>query len=129
MVNVHSTELDVKFILGCLNSDLIRAYWLDKFYDQRRTFPKIKGTYLKELPIRNIKFSDPSESASHDLMVSLVDQMLQIQGKLVGSDPATHTVLQRQIGLIEYQINALVYKLYHITANQISSINHIIGEG
>jgi len=29
-----------------LNSRVIKAFWLDRFYDQRQTFPKIKGTYL-----------------------------------------------------------------------------------
>lgn len=34
-----------------INSSITRYYWLKKFYDQRQTFPKIKGTYLKEIPI------------------------------------------------------------------------------
>lgn len=38
-------------ILAIINSKIIRYFWLKKFYDQRQTFPKIKGTYLKEIPI------------------------------------------------------------------------------
>jgi len=38
-------------ILALINSKIIRYFWLKKFYDQRQTFPKIKGTYLKEIPI------------------------------------------------------------------------------
>jgi tRNA1(Val) A37 N6-methylase TrmN6 len=34
-----------------INSKITRYYWTKKFYDQRQTFPKIKGTYLKEIPI------------------------------------------------------------------------------
>jgi hypothetical protein len=34
-----------------INSSIIKFYWTKKYYDQRQTFPKIKGTYLKELPI------------------------------------------------------------------------------
>ncbi len=38
-------------LLAIINSPVIRYYWGKKFYDQRQTFPKIKGTYLKEIPI------------------------------------------------------------------------------
>jgi hypothetical protein len=50
MVNPRSGT-DPLYLLGILNSVVIRAYWLDRYWDRRRTFPKIKGTYLKELPI------------------------------------------------------------------------------
>ena len=51
MVNPKQPGLNVRFLLGILNSKLLRGYWVQRFYDQRRTFPKIKGTYLKKLPI------------------------------------------------------------------------------
>lgn len=38
-------------LLAIINSSVVRYYWGKKFYDQRQTFPKIKGTYLKEIPV------------------------------------------------------------------------------
>ena len=55
MVNVRDELYDPYVVMGQLNSALVRAFWLDRFYDQRQTFPKVKGTYLKELPILRAK--------------------------------------------------------------------------
>lgn len=38
-------------LLGILNSKLIKFYWKQKFSDNRKQFPKIKGTYLEQLPL------------------------------------------------------------------------------
>ena len=38
-----------------LDSSLARLYWVETYYDQRHTFPKIKGEYLKEIPIPDVK--------------------------------------------------------------------------
>ena len=46
MVKVHIPNLSPLYVLGILNSRLTKVIWLDRFYDQRKTFPKIKGTYL-----------------------------------------------------------------------------------
>src|SRR6266480_2982336 len=63
MVNLRGGQPDTRYVLGILNSKLIHALWLDRFYDQRRTFPKIKGTYLKQLPIWRINFLVPADKA------------------------------------------------------------------
>ena len=66
MVTMKVEPIDPRFVLGILNSRLMRMYWTAKYYDQRSTFPKIKGTYLKELPIRTINVSDLGDVARHD---------------------------------------------------------------
>lgn len=38
-------------IMGLINSKLLKFYWKHKFEDKRKTFPKIKGSYLEILPI------------------------------------------------------------------------------
>jgi hypothetical protein len=78
MVNVREKTCDFRLLLGILNSSLLRAYWLSRFYDQRRTFPKIKGTYLAELPIRLPKTAP--EKAISKRIVTLVDQAILAQG-------------------------------------------------
>ena len=39
------------FVMALINSKLLKFYWRQKFEDKRKTFPKIKGTYLELLPI------------------------------------------------------------------------------
>jgi hypothetical protein len=77
MVNVRQEACDPLLLLGALNSTLLRAFWLCRFYDQRRTFPKIKGSYLEELPIRLPKSSD--ENATARKIAKLVGKMLKLR--------------------------------------------------
>ena len=123
MVNVTASGYDSRFVLGILNSRLLQAYWLDRFFDQRRTFPKIKGTYLKQLLIRTIDFTSPADVARHDRMVSLVERMLDLHKKLaVEGAPHVKTVLQRQIEATDRQIDALVYELYGLTEEEVKIV-------
>lgn len=73
MVNVRDeVDVDPYYLLGVLNSTLLRAYWVERFWDQRRTFPKIKGTYLKLLPIpdpsRNLAVASQVAGCARDLV-------------------------------------------------------------
>ena len=50
------------YILGLLNSITVRFYWLIKFSDNRKQFPKIKGTYLEKIPVaRNVENEEQVE--------------------------------------------------------------------
>jgi hypothetical protein len=59
MVVVRQKQYDSHFVLAMLNSYFIKYYWLQNFYDRKKTFPKIKGTYLLQLPVRRIFFTTP----------------------------------------------------------------------
>jgi hypothetical protein len=119
----EATEVNPSFLLGVLNSKLLRTLWVGRFYDQRQTFPKIKGTYLKELPIAVPDFSKPADKARHDKLVSLVDKMLGLMPKLraapLDSEKAT---LQNAVTATDRQIDALVYELYGLTAEEIQLV-------
>jgi hypothetical protein len=123
MVINHSETYATNYVLGLLNSTLMRAFWLANYYDQRVTFPKIKGTYLKELPIRPINFSDPADAARHDRLVALVERMLTLHRQLAAASiPADKDLYQRQIQATDNQIDALVYELYGLTADEIAVV-------
>ena len=108
------------FILGLLNSRLLGFLWLERFYDKRDTFPKIKGTYLKLLPIRNI---DKTNQATHDRIVALVEKMLDLQKQRAAvKTPHEQTALDRQITATDTQIDRLVYALYGLTREEIALV-------
>lgn len=44
-------NFDAFSLMGLINSAPLKFYWSVKFADKRKTFPKIKGTYLEELPL------------------------------------------------------------------------------
>jgi hypothetical protein len=78
---------------------------------------------LKELPIRTIDFDDPADVARHDRMVALVECMLDLHKKLAAATiPADKTLYQRQIEATDRQIDALVYKLYGLTEEEIAIV-------
>lgn len=123
MVKLRCPEPNPRFLLGILNSKLTRALWLDRFFDQRRTFPKIKGTYLKQLPIRKIDFSDPAEKSVHDQIVQHVDQMLELHQRLdAARTPPEKASVERQIAAADLQIDRLVYDLYGLTEDEIKIV-------
>ena len=62
---------ELKYILVCINSEIIRSYWLAKYSDNKALFPKIKGFQLKELPIPKVSISQQRE------VVELVDKILE----------------------------------------------------
>ncbi|UCG69662.1 MAG: Eco57I restriction-modification methylase domain-containing protein, partial [Thermoplasmata archaeon] len=123
MVNIYFNDLDPLFVLGLLNSKLTRVIWVNQFYDQRRTFPKIKGTYLMQLPIYNIDFSDKIDKAHYNRIVKLVERMLDLHKRLVKAKTTyDKTNLQHQIDATDQQIDHLVYELYDLTDKEIEII-------
>jgi fido (protein-threonine AMPylation protein) len=123
MVRLREENLDARYLLGILNSKFIRAIWLDQFYDQRKTFPKIKGTYLKQLPIRRVDLSKQSEKAQHDEVVKIVDRMLDLHQRLSKERlPTDKEHLQRQIDKTDQEIDRLVYALYGLTEDEIKIV-------
>ena len=115
MINPH-TECP-HFLLGVLNSKLLRYLWIEKFYDKRGTFPKIKGTYLKLLPV---KIDDKKIS---EQLSELVTQMLEAkkQEAAAGNDVKRDFWTRKAQGL-DRQIDTLVYELYGLTPGEIDLV-------
>ena len=82
--------------------------------------------YVSQIPIRTINFSDPTDVARHDRIVSLVEQMLSLNKQLKEArTPHEQTALQRQIEATDEQIDALVYELYGLTEEEIKIVEGV----
>jgi hypothetical protein len=120
MVNVRDREaVSPWFILGVLNSSLIRQLWLDRYYDQRETFPKIKGAYLKELPIAAIREGDDALEERAGRIAEHAEALTQLYGELPDADPRAEVILRRRIAAIERDLDLQVYALYGPDDNDI----------
>jgi len=106
MILPRSRSVDSKFLLGVLNSGAIRFYWLNKFRDDRRTFPKIKGEYLKLLPLPK------ADSVKQAAVVGLVQEVLEAKRR----NPAADTTA------LEREIDQQVYALYGLTPEEIKIV-------
>jgi hypothetical protein len=76
--------------------------------------------FIEQLPIRTIDFTNPDERAQHDKLVSLVDNMLELQKKSHEARmERDKEIYERQIKIVDVQIDGLVYDLYRLTEGEI----------
>src|SRR5579872_109144 len=126
MINPKSTDIDMYCLLAALNSKLLRAHWLDKYYDRRRTFPKIKGTYIKKLPIPTSLFDPKEENGAlgNDLRQE-AHRAIELRERLHNASPSESSFLNRECEVVDRRIDTLVYRLYGLTNDEIAVVNKI----
>lgn len=94
-INLINDFYDLYYLLCILNSNLLKKYWISKYSDGKKLFPKIKGFQLKELPIKQA--SEESQQPfieKADTMLSLNKELQQVRTKF------TRT-LQRKLEVLE----------------------------
>lgn len=105
---VISTQKNIRsqYLLGLLNSSCVKFFWLNQFRDDRKAFPKIKGEYLKLIPV------PPATSEQQDSCGTLISQILIARRK----DP------DADIDEIERELDQLFYQLYGLTPDEIETV-------
>ncbi len=112
-----------KYILGLLNSNVLDFYLKRVSTPLRGGFFRYFTQFVEQLPIRTINFSDPNDTAYHDRMVELVEQMLSLHKRLADARiPRDKVILQQQIDITDQQIDKLVYELYGLTEEEIKTV-------
>ena len=112
-----------RYLLGLLNSRVLDFYLKQVSTTLRGGFFRYFTQFIEQLPIRTINFDDPADVARHDRMVALVECMLDLHKKLAAAAfPADQRLYQRQIQAIDRQIDALVYELYDLSAEEIAIV-------
>jgi len=120
---INKSSMSIQYLLGLLNSMLLSFILQNRFRTSKKLFPKIPIITIKQLPIRTIDFSNPADVKKHDRMVSLVDQMLDVQKKIaVAKTEYEKKMLERMRDTIDMQIDELVYKLYELTDEEIKIV-------
>ena len=106
-------DLDLKFVVGILNSKLISFYHLNKSVKaQRDLFPKVTLNDLRRFPI---KIANKDEQKK---IISLVEKSLDFNATLIQKNnkkTLETSKLQEELASINNQIDDLAYKLYGIT--------------
>jgi len=116
-------DLKIEYILGILNSKLIETYYKNVTVPKAGGYFIYKTMFLKNIPIRFIDISDPSDKALHDRMVSLVETMLTLHKRLPEvKTPQEKETIQRQIDVTDAQIDKMVYELYGLTEEEIALV-------
>ncbi len=122
MLNVRG-QTEPLFLLAVLNSRLIRRYWTDRFYDQRRTFPKIKGTYLEKLPIASADSLRPETLGIEEKLAELGHRMISLHADVSATRvDQKRDALKSQIEATDKDIDTLVYQLYGLSDEEIAMV-------
>jgi type I restriction-modification system DNA methylase subunit len=105
-----------KYLLGLLNSSLLRFFIENNCTDLQGNSYNFSGIFVSRTPIRIIDLNSPSEKAIHDRLVSLVDRMLDLNKKKTSlPQSAEREKIEREIAVTDEKIDEIVYGLYGIT--------------
>ena len=120
----NNYNLNLKYILGIINSNLINFYHSHTYLDiSKKLFQKILIQNCKKFPIKIINFSNKQEAQAHDQIVKSVDQLLQFNKDLhVATLQTQKEQIQTKIEYHEDKINTLVYQLYDLTEEDIKIV-------
>ncbi|WP_235283084.1 Eco57I restriction-modification methylase domain-containing protein [Methanosarcina mazei] len=111
------------YLLGILNSRLWTFMFSNVSSIIRGGFFRWKRQYMENLPVYPIDSSNPEDTADHDRIVSLVEQMLELNKKLGNSKLGIEKeMLQRRIEATDAEINRLVYHLYDLNEEEIKIV-------
>lgn len=116
-------DLSPNYMLGILNSRLL--FWRLRMISNvfRGGWITCTKQYVQTLPVRTIDFTNPTDVALHDRMVTLVESMLSLHKQFAAARlPDEKERLQRQIDSTDRQIDQLVYQLYDLTPDEIKIV-------
>jgi type I restriction-modification system DNA methylase subunit len=103
---IEAKDLDLRYILGIMNSSLLNFYFRTKFIDYN-----IKPYYLSQLPIKKTP-----PYVLMDKLIALVESMLELHKRKNSLLPsAEREKIEREIIITDEKIDEIVYGLYGIT--------------
>lgn len=115
--------IDLKFLLGLLNSKLMDFYYNALIPEKGKAFAEVKAINVKQLPIKNIDRNNRPEIEQHNEIIKLVDSLLKLNQEKMGAKLQTKiNQLQSKIEYCEGRINEIVYQLYGLTEDEIKIV-------
>jgi hypothetical protein len=111
------------YLCGVLNSRLM-AFVFHELRPSPGTGPE-RYTWddLRNLPVYIPDFDEPSDANQHERMIGLIKRMLDLKKLVLATDPGPEQIsLQKKIDATDVRIDALVYALYGLTAEEIELV-------
>ena len=88
-----------------LNSKIIKFYWLQKFADNRKQFPKIKGGYLEKIPFQRNE---------------QIEERIKILTQIIVES------IEKSDDVLQNELNHSCYELYGLTDEEIAVVEATI---
>jgi adenine-specific DNA-methyltransferase len=118
---IKSERIDLKYLTGILNSNLIKFWLLRKGKMQGSQF-QIDKEPLLEIPIFQTK-----DKKIEGEIINTVEQLLLGHSKLQSTESnKDQEYLERKCSTLESQLNKRIYELYNISSNETEIIEEIL---
>jgi len=111
---IYSDVINLKFLLGLLNSKLVNFIYRLKNPQTNKIFAEIKPSVIKEIPIAKNALSN--EYPKHQTINNLVDLILSLKDQDTSCDTSS----------LEAEIDQLIYQLYDLTEEEISIVENSV---
>jgi hypothetical protein len=116
------------YLLGVLNSRLISFVFCETVQQSSVEQENFGWDDLKDLPIYTPDFDNPADAARHRKMEALVTQMLDLHRYLPqAKTDQEKRLVQQDIEATDVRIDALVYELYGLTAEEVAVVEESVG--
>ena len=102
---------EYKFLLGILNSELLRWLYKNLTQETNRIFAQVKPINIRKLPVPDFKSTELKQK-----IVQFVDIMQEIKKK--NNKIKEKKMIENQTIKIKKEIDNLVYELYGITEEE-----------
>jgi hypothetical protein len=119
-----SASPHILYFLGLINSKLLNWYYHMLNPEVGEALAEIKKTNVAQLPVVAVGPNGNVKPLHHDQMVELVTKLIDAHRKLDSAKTeADKTVWERLCASLEDKIDALVFKIYDLTADDISVVD------
>jgi hypothetical protein len=122
---VLNTKLDFRYLAGLLNSKLVTHYFVTEYGGNclQGGYLRIGPPQVKTIPIAELDISNKEEKTLHDRIVSHVEKLTAaLRQRQEPTTPHSRHVLDKLVGVLERQLDRLVYEAYRVTEEEIVSI-------
>ena len=116
--------LDLRYLAALLNSRLITYYFLGEYGGNRLQggYLRIGPPQVRTIPIRVPDLQPGADRAQYDALLGLVDARRAAQTRLQAASPPARSAAASAAADLDAQIDAIVYRLYDISAPEIAAI-------
>ena len=128
-VTRHSTHcilndyepIDLKYLLGLLNSKLIEFFYTQLIPEKGKAFAEVKAINVKQMPIKRIDPKNNKELKNRDEIIQLVDNLIQLNKETSEAKLTSKiTQLESKIEYCTTKIDELVFELYGLTNEDVT---------
>jgi type I restriction-modification system DNA methylase subunit len=117
---LRSDKVNLKFLLGLINSKLLSYYLSKRLVTNQQGFPQVLMGQLEQLPIVSTTEKNQSE------IEKLANQLLQLNQQKAETKLASQvSQLKGKIEYCEERINEIVYQLYELTEAEIKIVEGV----